>query len=289
MESRRKIRHMLSQRQLIWYAGAFDALSAKLIEQAGFDAVFTTGFGVSAALLGQPDLELYTLTENVNVVRNIVKAVDVPVGADCDTGYGNAINVMRTVREFEDAGASVIILEDQLSPKRCPVVFSKIEIVDIDEGVAKIKAAVEARRDPDLVIVARTDAATVEEAIVRAKAYAAAGADLVKGIGRTFRKADDLRRLHQETGVPLHLTVLGPLEDIPLEELREMGGIAGFPLIGLTSAAQAMRANLEALQRSKSTKDLPMPRMEEKELTAILGMKRLTELQMKYLPEGRAG
>ena len=114
------LRQFLDSGRTIWAAGAYDALSALLIDRAGFDAVFTTGFGISASLLGRPDVELYTLTENVGVVHRITDLVSKPVFADADTGYGNVINVQRTVREFENAGVAALSLEDQFSPKRCP-------------------------------------------------------------------------------------------------------------------------------------------------------------------------
>ncbi len=169
MQQRTWMRERLGARQTIWAAGAYDALSAKLIEASGFEAVLTSGFGISASFLGKPDVELYTMTENLAVVRQVVNTVKLPVIADCDTGYGNAVNVMRTVREFENAGVAALILEDQVMPKRCPAVANRIEVIPVEEGVAKIKAAVEARQDPDLVIVARTDAGTEAE-VGRARA-----------------------------------------------------------------------------------------------------------------------
>src|SRR5690606_33928555 len=131
---------------------AYDALSAKMIERAGFDAVMTSGFGVSASHLGMPDAELYTMSENLTVARNVVSVVDRPVVADSDTGYGNAINVMRTIREFENAGVSAVILEDQVAPKRCPICVGGVEVIPMEEAVAKIRAAKEARRDPNMLI-----------------------------------------------------------------------------------------------------------------------------------------
>ena len=133
--------------------GCFDAMSAMMAVNAGASAVMTSGFAVSAAHLGFPDVELYTMTENLNVVRNIANAVNVPVIADTDTGYGNAMNVMRTVREFEQAGVCAMIFEDQTAPKRCPVVANQIEMLPAHENARKIRAAVQARRDkaPELI------------------------------------------------------------------------------------------------------------------------------------------
>lgn len=285
MEARKKLRKMLSENRTAWYAGAYDALSAKFVQDAGFDAVFTSGFAVSASLLGEPDLALYSMTENLEVARRVASSVTIPVGVDCDTGYGNALNVMRTVREFENAGASAIILEDQVTPKRCPMVFDRVETVPLEEAVGKIKAAVAARQDADLVIIARTDATTISEAIVRCKAYRDAGADLVKGISKTFQNAADLHRLRQEVGLPLHLSLLGWLETgLSREEIEHLGGFAGFPFVGLMSAAYALRENLAALAVRKSPAELPQGRMTAEELADVLGRRKYERLQHEYLP-----
>lgn len=131
-----KLRTRIRAGGTIWMAGAYDALSAKLIAQAGFEAVFTTGYGVSASHLGEPDVELYTMTENLGVVSRLVNAVGdaVPVVADCDTGYGNMINVRRTIRDFERAGVSGMIIEDQVAPKTCPCIAGALEIIPIVSG-----------------------------------------------------------------------------------------------------------------------------------------------------------
>lgn len=286
MEQRSWMRARLAARQTIWSAGAYDALSAKLIEAAGFEAVLTSGFGVSASFLGQPDVELYTMTENLAVVRNVVNAVKIPVVADCDTGYGNAINVMRTVREFENAGAAAVILEDQVVPKRCPAIANRVEVLPIAESVAKIKAAAEARRDPELVIVARTDADSEEESITRARAYIAAGADMVQPISKTFKDGAGLRRLRDAVSKPLSLQVLGWLEkDLSSDDLRDIGGMATFPLVPLMTVAEAMMSNLAALAQAKHASGLPLKMMDHKKFADLLGFAEITELQHRFLPE----
>jgi len=285
MEQRKFLRARLAAKQPIWSAGAYDALSAKLIEAAGFDALLTSGFGISASLLGMPDVELYTMTENLNVVRQVVNAVKIPVVADCDTGYGNAVNVMRTVREFESAGASAVILEDQVVPKRCPAVANRIEVIPQAEGVAKIRAAVEARRDPDLVIIARTDAGTEEEAISRARAYAAAGADMVQPISKTMKNADMLRRFRDGAGVPVSLQILGWLENLGPEELGEIGGMVTFAVAPLMTVANALITNLKALKQSRSVRGLPLPTMDLKQFAELLDFSTFENIQMRLLPE----
>lgn len=284
MTPRQRFRQSLDSDETIWAAGAFDALSAKLIEEAGFPALMTSGFGVSASHLGQPDAELYTMTENLAVVRNVVQAVGVPVVADIDTGYGNAINVMRTIREFEMSDVSAVILEDQEGPKRCPAAADRVEILPKAEGVSKIRAAVKARQDSDMVIVARTDAVTEEDAIDRARAYAAAGADLIQPISRCFKDIAGLRRLREAVGKPLSLQVIGWLEtDLSREEIEEVAGLAVYALVPLMTATQALRDNLAALWRDRSTQSLPLPVTSMGDFKKMIGFSQVELLQSQFL------
>jgi len=278
------LRRLMKEKGTVWAAGAFDALSARLIEEAGFDAMLTTGFGISSSFLGQPDAEIYTMTENLTVVRNIINAVTIPVIADIDTAYGNAINVMRTVREFENAGAAAVIMEDQVAPKRCPASSDMIDIISIDEAVAKVEAAVNARQNPDMLIVARTDAVSEDEAIRRAVAYVKAGADVIQPISKCFKNLAGLKKLRQACGVPLSLQILGWLErDLSRADIEGVAGMATFPLVPLMSAAHAMRENLKVLAREKSSKKLPMPVMDHNEFSVFIGFPKIEELQNKYL------
>lgn len=279
------LREGLKAKKTLWAAGAYDALSARMIEEAGFDVVFTTGFGISASFLGQPDAELYTMTENLNVVRQVVNCVRKPVVADCDTGYGNAINVQRTVREFENAGVAGLVIEDQETPKRCPAIASAVEITPIATAVAKIKAALEARRNPELVIIARTDADTVDEAIARAQAYEAAGADMIQPIDKTFAREVDLRRLKAAVSVPLSVPINVGIEKLPSSVLTDVAGLALFPLVPLLTVCEALRANLAALARDHHTQNLPRPRMELSEFKSMIGFPDIEALQARYLKQ----
>ena len=178
--------------------GAYDALSARLVEQAGFDVVYMTGFGSTASLIGRPDVGLLTGTEMVDNARRIAAAIDLPVIADADTGYGNAINVVRTVQAYEQAGVAGMHLEDQVMPKKCGHMSGKA-VIPAEEMVGKIRAAGAARRDPDFVLIARTDAVAVEgvaAAIARARAYAEAGADALFVEAPTSE--DDIARVAAE-------------------------------------------------------------------------------------------
>lgn len=198
-EKTTRLRQLLQQQEILVAPGAHDVLTAKIIEKVGFEAVYFTGYGQAASHLGTPDIGLLTMTEMVARVRNFVCALDIPVIADGDTGFGNAVNVMRTVREYEAAGAAAIQLEDQVAPKKCGHMTGR-QVVSVEEMAGKIKAAVAARQDPDMVIIARTDARTalgIEEAVSRGKAYEAAGADVlfIESPGKYCRNAADYSQL----------------------------------------------------------------------------------------------
>ena len=264
--------------------GCYDALSAMMAVKAGAKAVMTSGFAVSASHLGYPDVELYTMTENLTVVRNIANAVDVPVIADTDTGYGNAMNVMRTVREFEQAGVCAMILEDQVAPKRCAAAANQLEIIPAYEHAGKIRAAVQARRDSDTLIIARTDATTQDEAIERAKMYADAGADLIQPISRTFTDFEGLKRMRAEVSKPLSLQILGWLEkDLTQDQMAEVAGVACYPLVGLMTAAQAMQDNYAKLMTDKGTADLPHPVMSMADFKEFIGFQEIEEKQLQFM------
>lgn len=284
MTPRQRFRQAIDAGETVWAAGAYDALSAKLIEEAGFPALMTSGFGVSASHLGQPDAELYTMTENLNVVRNVVQAVGAPVVADIDTGYGNAINVMRTVREFEAAGVAAVILEDQEAPKRCPAAAERVDILPKAEGASKIRAAVKARQDKDLVIIARTDAVNEADAIDRATAYAQAGADLIQPISRCFQDAAGLKRLRAAVDRPLSLQILGWLEtDLSRDEIEEIAGLAVYALVPLLTVTRALRDNLAALWRNRSTQGLPREVTTMAEFKKMIGFTEIELLQSQFL------
>ena len=274
----------------LWAAGAYDALSAKLIQEAGFPAVMTTGFGISASHLGQPDAELYTMSENLNVVTKVVDVVSVPVIADADTGYGNAVNVMRTVREFERAGVQALILEDQESPKRCPAAANVVEILPIEEAQAKISAAVDARSSTSTLIIARTDALEEEEAIARGIAYAEAGADLVQPISRTFSDFAGLSRFRERVGLPLSLQILGWLEsDLNVKQIESIAGLAVFPLVALMTVTAALRVNLAELANSKESVNLPCSVTSMNDFKDLIGFKGIESIQQKFLAKENLG
>ena len=264
--------------------GCYDALSAALAEAAGFEAVLVSGYAVAASWLGRPDVDLYSQAEMATACRNVCRRVSIPVMADADNGYGNALNVMRTVVDFESAGVAALTLEDQLSPKRCPLLGRAAALADLDEAVGKLRAAVAARRDPRMLIVARTDATDPDEVMARARAYAQAGVDAVKLISPALRGLEDLRRVRQACGVPLMIASLGWAATIEPIYFQGLVGAITHPIMPLATAAAAMQANLLALRQQPHGVPLPVPPLSQPGMEKVLGMARIHELEQAYLP-----
>lgn len=251
---RRRLRELLAADEPVLAPGAYDALSARLVAEAGFPAVYMTGFGTAASFLGRPDVGLLTMTEMVDQARRLVGAVDVPVIADADTGYGNPLNVVRTVGAYEQAGVAALHLEDQVAPKRCGHLEGK-QVVPVDDMVAKVRAAVAARTDPDLVLIARTDARAVEgieAAVERARRYHEAGADvLFVEAPQTEEEVEAVAR--HLAGVPLLFNWAegGRTPPLPLDALRDLGfRIVIFPVSTLLAATRALREVLQAIREA---------------------------------------
>ena len=277
-----RFRELLARDGIAWTAAAYDGLTAKLVAEAGYDVISAAGFQISASL-GLPDAELYTMTENLNATRNIVRASGIPVIADTDTGYGNAINVMRTVREFEQIGVAGLLLEDQVAPKTCPA-MGEGELISMEEGVGKIKAAVAARSDPDLVIIGRTDATTVEEACRRLKAYAAAGADMVFVINKCVNSFEDLRAIREAAGVPIKLHLMGWLGKLSQSQIREVSNCAGWAFPTLLTVTESLRRNLGAMLEAKSADHLPLAQTSLADFKKFIGFPEIERLQEAYIP-----
>jgi methylisocitrate lyase len=247
------------EEQTIQIPGAFNALAARLVERQGFDAVYLSGAAFSAGALALPDVGLFTLTELAEHTARITRAVEIPVIVDADTGFGEAVNVERTVRELEAAGAAAIQLEDQRLPKRCGHLSGKT-LVTADEMCAKLRAAAAARRDAALVIVARTDArgtSSLDEAIERARAYLAAGADWV--FPEALESHDEFDRFSREIDAPLlaNMTEFGKSPLLTLAELANLG-YAGvlYPVTTLRVAMKAIEAALAVLDQDGTQAEL---------------------------------
>jgi 2,3-dimethylmalate lyase len=259
------LRQLLAGPDPILAPGAYDALSARLVEAAGFPVVYMTGFGTAAGRLGRPDVGLLGMSEMVDNARRIVGAVGVPVIADADTGYGNPINVVRTVQEYERAGVSAIHIEDQLAPKKCGHMEGK-QLIPSDEMVQKIRAAVAARRSPDFLLIARTDARAVEgldATLERARRYRAAGADIL--FVEAPQTQDEIRTVAEAlSDVPLLFNWAegGKTPPIGYEELRALGfRIVIFPISTLLAATRAIEQVLARIRAdgtpSGALADLP--------------------------------
>lgn len=275
-ESRARLRAMLATERMIVAPFVYDALQAKLAESEGFEAVYMTGFGTAAAR-GFPDLGLLTMSEMVQNARAIAQAVKIPVICDADTGYGNPINVWRTVREYEDAGASAIHIEDQVWPKRCGFLEGK-QVIALEDMVPKVRAACDARRDKDFVIIARSDALAVngwDDVIRRCRAYREAGADLIFVDG--IRTVDDLKRYAAELrGIPLLYN--GAL--LPVAELENFGFRVNINMGTLIAAFERVREAMRELKSAGQVKIASRGVFED--FTRLMGVGEVNALAKRY-------
>lgn len=255
-----QLRKLLEQPTLHLMPCCFDALSAKLIEQQNFPLTFMSGFSSAAARRGEPDLGLMSYGEVIDQVRNITETIKIPLMADGDTGYGNAMNVRRTVKGFSRAGCAAIMIEDQVSPKRCGHTLGK-EVVSRDEAFDRIKAAVDAREEGnDILILARTDARHqygLNEAIERAAMFKELGADIL--FIEAPQHETEMRRICEELPFTQMANILegGVTPCLPPDELQDMGySIAAYPLTLLSAAMKAMLAALDAIKQGKPADNL---------------------------------
>ena len=266
--------------------GAYDALSARMIEQAGFPAVYMTGFGTSASLLGRPDVGLLTMSQMVDNARRIAQAVELPVIADADTGYGNPLNVIRTVQEYELAGVSAIHIEDQAMPKKCGHMENK-QVVPTAEMTEKIHAAVEARRSNDFLIIARTDARAVEgldSALRRAKAYREAGADILFiEAPQDKEEVAQVARAFPDVPLLFNWAEGGKTPPMPLQQLKELGyRIVIFPISALLVAAKAIRAALAEIKTEGTPARIFPDRASFQEFNEMIGLAEIQQLERRF-------
>jgi len=279
------IRELMQHPGIIRTLGAHDVLTAVMIEQAGFDSVFIGGFGTSASLYGLPDLNFLGLSEMVEATRRMTHRVSIPVIADADTGHGDLHNVMRSVREFEGAGAAGIILEDQVFPKRCGH-FGGKAVIPAREMVAKFRAATAARNDDDFLFIARTDAREtdgLQEAIDRINRYCEAGADVA------FIEAplsiDELEEICKQVEYPKFVNMLahGKTPILSAAELEEMGfKMMVAPIDSVLLTAKVMREMAEAMKRDGHTKALFDEMVDFDEIKDILGLQKYLTLSDQF-------
>jgi len=282
-----RLRELLAGPDLVVAPGAYDALSARLIARAGFPAVYMTGFGTAASVLGQPDVGLLTMSEMVSRAAALAAVVgDLPLIADADTGYGNPINVRRTIREYERAGVAAVHIEDQVWPKKCGHMEGK-QVIPLNEMVQKIHAAVDARQDPDFVIIARTDANAVhgfEDALQRGQAYHEAGADVVfieaprsiaelKAIAQTFPNAPLLFNWAESGKTPL----------LTLNEIQTLGyKLVIFPVSMLFATTYAMLGLLEVLKQGQTPTPFAEHMVTFSQFTDQIGLPEIQALERRY-------
>ncbi|WP_146346654.1 isocitrate lyase/PEP mutase family protein [Phaeobacter marinintestinus] len=284
-----KLRALLAQDQLHVMPCCYDALSAKLIEQAGFGLTFMSGFATSASRIGAPDLGLMSYSEVVDSARNICDAVSIPLIGDGDTGYGNAMNVQRTVRGFARAGCGAVMIEDQRAPKRCGHTPGK-EVVGRDEAFDRIKASVDARGDDDILILARTDARHdhgLAEAIDRAAMFHELGADIL--FVEAPKTTEEMRQVCADLPGPKMANIVegGETPDLGHADLHEIGyAIAAYPLALMSAAMQAMTVTLQAL--ADDTPRDPML-MDFAQLRRKIGFDEYYEASAAYKSSYRSG
>ena len=282
IENSTKLRNLIKNNSFLPIPSCFDALSAKLIEQTGFDAMFMSGFAASASRIGEPDLGVMTLTEVLDQLNNITDATSLPVIGDGDTGYGNAMNVQRTVKSFAKIGCAGVLIEDQLSPKRCGHTPGK-DVVSREEAFDRIRASVDAREEKDILIMARTDANHthgIKEAIERAQIFHELGSDIL--FIEAPKTEDEMRLICQEVpGCKIANIVEGGLTpNLSMKELEDIGyNMAVYPLTALSSAMKAM---VDSLNKLKTDDDRSSNLMSFTELRKRVGFDDYYEVSSRY-------
>jgi 2-methylisocitrate lyase-like PEP mutase family enzyme len=292
-----RFRKLIEAEEILIQPGVYDGFSARLVQQMGFKAGGISGAGLSESNLGWADVGLMGFEENLHASRNIAACVDIPLSADADTGYGNAINVFFVVRAFEAAGVDGIMLEDQVWPKRCGHMAGK-EVISAEEGAEKIRAAVEARRDPDFIIKARTDSTAthgVKEAIRRLNLYAEAGADLL--FADALLKKEDIALVAKEVSKPLSVNMgfgIRARPTTPLlcaKELQDVGvAVVSYPRLVTAAAIQGMKNALSVLRQSAEEGrviERPDLAVSFREINDLMGLGTIRQMEQRFLTQAQ--
>lgn len=278
----KKLRELLAANDYLIAPCAYDALSARAIEAAGFPIAGTTGYGMHGVVLGQPDTGLLALNETVSILSKLVDAVDIPILADAEGGYGSAMNVIRAVREYEKTGVAGLFIEDQKQPPNCPFIKAP-EVISTEEMVGKIRAAADTKQDPDMVIIARTDA-PFEEAIERANAYLEAGADMVKILPKSRQ---ELEALPARVNGPLHLGLYankGINDGLTAADCGKMGyKIITFPVSCLFAQTAALLSILKYIKTHETDEGYPGQTLAFEEYLRFVGVDYYRVLGDRYL------
>lgn len=286
LDKKRLLKEKMDQRnEIIVLPGVFDALSAKVAENVGFQAIFQTGYGSAASLLGMPDFGFLNAGENIENARRIIRSVDLPVIVDVDTGYGNPLTVWKIVNDLIAYGAAGIFLEDQVWPKRCGHMRGK-EVIGVDEYIQKLRAAVTASENKNFIIVARTDARAplgIDEAIKRGKIYRKEGADVV--FVEAPQSEEELREIPKKINAPLLANMIenGVTPTFSADELKSMGySMVVFPLSGLYAATYAMKKIFSHLKSNGTTKGCTDTMLDFNEFNELVELPKFMQMEKKY-------
>ncbi len=286
MNPRQTLKQLLKRNKLLVAPGCFDGLSARLVQEAGFEAAYLSG-GAVARSMGIPDIGLVTMSESIERAVQVVAAINIPIIADADTGYGNAVNLVRSVREFERAGVAAIHIEDQITPKRCGHLDGK-EVISLSEMAKKLEAALATRTDPDFCIIARTDARGVngfDDAVKRANAFAKLGVDAI--FFEAPQSEDELAEIPQRVpNIPLLVNVFkgGKTPMLPMERLEKMGyRIAIYPSETQRAAIHAMRTALSTLKREGTTESIDASLTTFKDRDKVVGLDDWNKIERDYM------
>ena len=286
LDKKRLLKEKMDQRnEIIVLPGVFDALSAKVAENVGFQAIFQTGYGSAASLLGMPDFGFLNAGENIENARRIIRSVDLPVIVDVDTGYGNPLTVWKIVNDLIAYGAAGIFLEDQVWPKRCGHMRGK-EVIGVDEYIQKLRASVTASENKNFIIVARTDARAplgIDEAIKRGKMYRKEGADVV--FVEAPQSEEELREIPKKINAPLLANMIenGVTPTFSADELKSMGySMVVFPLSGLYAATYAMKKIFSHLKSNGTTKGCTDTMLDFNEFNELVELPKFMQMEKKY-------
>jgi methylisocitrate lyase len=277
--------HLANDDDILILPGVYDALTAKIAEQVGFEAAFQTGYGTSASLLGMPDFGFLDAGETLGNARRIINCVNIPIIVDIDTGYGNPLNVWKIVKDLEKIGAKGIFLEDQVWPKRCGHMMGKT-VIPKEEYILKLQAAIDAREDDDFIIVARTDSLAqfgIEEAIERGKEYKKIGADVI--FIEAPKTIDQMELIAKEIKAPLLANMIeeGVTPNLSADQLRQMGyKLVVFPLSALYSSTFAIKQTLQTLKKTGTTRELKNRMITFQEFNDLVNLSNYNKLEKKY-------
>jgi methylisocitrate lyase len=288
MHNKRKIsirERLEDANDIIILPGVYDALTAKIAEDVGFETAFQTGYGTSASLLGMPDFGFLNAGETLENAKRIINSVNIPILVDIDTGYGNPLNVWKIVKDLERIGAKGIFLEDQVWPKRCGHMTGKT-VISKEEYILKLHAAIDAREDNEFIIVARTDSLAqfgIEEAIERGKEYKRIGADVI--FIEAPKTIDQMELIAKEINAPLLANMIeeGITPNLTADQLRKMGfKMVVFPLSALYSATFAIKQTLQTLKKTGTTKELKNKMITFQEFNDLVNLSAYSKLEKKY-------